>query len=475
MPFEPSSLRGRAALLGLLLAALATSPAAAQEDLEELLDDFDEDVEGLPEAAEADSQQRFWELDGSLQLSSSYAYDHASRNAAGIRYRGLVKLQTQLSVRLDIDLPRSWQARIGARAFYDFAYALEGRDEFSDEVRDVHQDELELQELWIRGSLRSDLDLKVGRQIVNWGRSETIRVLDVLNPLDNREPGLVDIEDLRLPIAMTRLDYYRGSWNLTGIAIHETRFDEAPVFGSEFYPFAIPPPGEKVPGNGGHSTEYALALHGTFTGWDLSLHWARFFDDAPHSEILLPSLQRISRHSRLSLLGASANWVQGSWLLKTETAYLRGIDLLRVPGVTSEEKSRYDVLVGFEYSGLTDTTITLEVANRHIAGFDDRFGLAANLLPLLAGAPLIAQRNQVETALRYTAEFLNARLRVTCLALLVGKRAEDGGILRFNADYELRDALSIGAGLVLYRGGDLSTFSGIKHADRLFFNVKYSF
>jgi len=72
-----------------------------------------------------------------------------------------------------------------------------------------------------------------------------VRVTDILNPLDNRLPGMVDIKNLRLPVAMTKLDYYTGLWNLSGIMIHEARFDKTPVFNSDFYPGAGPLPSEK--------------------------------------------------------------------------------------------------------------------------------------------------------------------------------------------------------------------------------------
>ena len=39
-------------------------------------------------------------------------------------------------------------------------------------------------------------------------------MVDVLNPTDSREPGLIDIDDSRLPVTMTQLDYYTGDWNL---------------------------------------------------------------------------------------------------------------------------------------------------------------------------------------------------------------------------------------------------------------------
>ena len=41
-----------------------------------------------------------------------------------------------------------------------------------------------------------------------WGISESFRVVDVVNPIDTRKPGMTDIEDLRLAVAMTRFDLY---------------------------------------------------------------------------------------------------------------------------------------------------------------------------------------------------------------------------------------------------------------------------
>ena len=73
-------------------------------------------------------------------------------------------------------------------------------------------------------AITNNFDLKAGRQIVVWGRMDNIRVNDVLNPLDLRIPGLTDIEDLRLPVFMTRVDYYLANIALTGYLIHERRY-----------------------------------------------------------------------------------------------------------------------------------------------------------------------------------------------------------------------------------------------------------
>jgi len=173
---------------------------------------------------------------------------------------------------------------------------------------------------------QKSLDIKLGRQIVVWGKSDNIRVTDVLNPLDMREPGLTDIEDLRLPVATSRLDYYIGDWNLTGIVIHEIRFNKSPEYGSDFYPSSTPPPYEDKPGSRCKNTEYAAAINGIFSGWDISFYWADFYNDTPHMELVSagPPPQIEWKHARLKMFGAAFNQALGNWLLKTEAAYIDG-------------------------------------------------------------------------------------------------------------------------------------------------------
>ena len=48
---------------------------------------------------------------------------------------------------------------------------------------------------------------------------------------------MVDIEDLRLPVLMTRLDYYFGDFDITFAAIHERRLNKTAAFGSDFWPY----------------------------------------------------------------------------------------------------------------------------------------------------------------------------------------------------------------------------------------------
>jgi hypothetical protein len=158
--------------------------------------------------AEKGSMPDWLSIDGYFKISSVYSY--LSHDAAGtdFNWQGLTRLRSELKLKLDADLPENWQARVSGHGFYDFAYTINGRDNFTDDVLDHYEKELEFDEVYLQESLTNDLDLKADRQIVVWGRLDNIRITDVLNPLDLRWPGLVDIEKLRLPVTMTKLDYY---------------------------------------------------------------------------------------------------------------------------------------------------------------------------------------------------------------------------------------------------------------------------
>ena len=249
---------------------------------------------------------------------------------------------------------------------------------------------------------------------------------DVLNPL----AGLTDIEDLRLPVAMSRFDYYVGDWSLTGIAIHEIRFNKSPEYGSDFYPGSQPPPHEDKPDSCCKNTEYAVAVSGIFSGWDISFYWADYYNDMPDTQLIsaVPPPQTEWKHARLKMFGAAFNQALGNWLLKTEAAYIDGFGFFNTPG---KEYSRIDVLAGMEYSGFKDTTVSIEAVNRYINGFEESLKLT----------PDNAQEDEFQWVFRLTRDFLNETLTLTLLASTYGATGQDGDLQRFSAEYDITATL----------------------------------
>ncbi|KAF0118363.1 MAG: SH3 type 3 domain-containing protein [Rhodospirillaceae bacterium] len=382
-------------------------------------------------------------ISGTLTTSAAYNFNRDAASVDHHNYRGLSRLRLKLGLEMDVEPAPDWQTHASGHAFYDAFYALRGREDFPGATLEAMERSIEPGEAWLRGRLGSWGDLKLGRQIMVWGRSDTLRVTDVLNPLDNREPGLTDIEDVRLPLTMARIDFYAGSWNLSALAIGEIRFNENPPFGADFATRATPPPAESIPSSFGSNTEHALALNGIFSRLDLSFYWAMVHNDQPYQTTFPFAM----RHAWLSMAGFAGNMTHGNWLLKTELARFDG---LRLNGATTAQR-RTDLLLGLEYSGVPDQTVSVEVVNRHLHGT----------------VPAGNQENRIQTAVRYQGNFHHGRLHAVVLNTTNGPGG--GGFLRASLAYDVRDALTLTGGVMVFHGGDLDD------RDRIFAEMKYSF
>ncbi len=406
------------------------------------------------------------ELRGFLRLDSSYNYAHEAPDIGETDFRGLSKLRGTLQLDFSLTLPHGWKGFLSGQGYYDGVYGIKGRDQYTDEVLEGHEQQVEFREVWVRGSPLDSLDLKIGRQIMVWGKSDFIRVVDILNPVDNREPGLVDLEDLRLPISMSRIDYYFGDWGLTALAIHEVRFNKNPAIGSDFNPGTEIPP-EVIPDHGGKNTEFGLALNGALSGWDISFYWAEYFEDEAHAEFSTAesnsgSIQLV--HSKLTMAGAAVNFAIGNWLLRGETARFDGLKYFSLPDRTY---SRYDFLLGLEYSGIQNSTITIETADRHLIDFDKT----------LEEAPISESEDIIQFVVSYRRTFFREKMKIVALDNRFGKALDEGGVQRISVAYDFYDSLTVTGGFLIFQSGsnENPVFESIQDNDRLFASARYSF
>jgi len=155
------------------------------------------------------------------------------------------------------------------------------------------------------------------------------------------------------------------------------------------------------------------------------------------------------------MAGLAADMATGNWLWKAEAAYFDGF---KFSGAPSEHFDRLDALIGVEFAGLTDTTISLEVVNRRMLDFDGR----------LSGTPEDGRRNDFQSALRLSRSFLNETLDLTFLASTHGLDGSNGAVQRLQASYDFNDTLVVTGGLISYQSGDKLSFRNVGRNDRLF-------
>ncbi len=392
-------------------------------------------------------------------------------------FGGLTRLDLDGYLQLDVQLPRDWQLRAEALGWYDFAYRLKGRGDYGGPVLDVYEWQIDAGEVFAAGPIHENIDLTIGRKIVNWGRSDTFRIVDVVNPLDNKEPGLVDIEDLRRPRGMAKLDASKGPWSAEAILVFETRFDRNPPPGSDFYPnLARFADGEGLivtfpvddESNFSRKPGFAGRIEGNFSGWDLGLFGA-YVDETSRVFDVEASTGARLEGNRFGMLGAAGNVTRGPWLAKFELAWLGDVRMLR-PRATgpipfwSDDKQRIDSLVGVEWYGADSLTVALEVLNRHWLD-----------LPRSPELQEFFEQSTFETALRISRPFFRERLDITLLGVVFGERAQDGGLFRASGEWEISDAWKLEAGWLVFVGGPDKAIGAYDDNDRLYLELKYSF
>lgn len=439
-----------------------------ESGIENILDEFDNEDETVFSSALEETKNKsetsMIDFNGYFKLGMAYNYGHDAPANGQTDWRGLSSLKTEIFSKVKFNFSDNFKAFVSGSGFYDAAYSINNRGNYSEKVLDTYEKEFELRQAYVLGSPFKMLDIKLGRQIVVWGTSDNIRVTDVLNPLDQREPGLTDLEDLRLPLTMSRMDMYFGDISLSAIVVHEQRFDKNPPFGSDFYPLATALPKEKNRENNWDNTEWAGSLKVLFDKWDISFYQARMSNDKAHMVLLSPfhSPPTYMDHARVNMTGTAAQLVTGNWIMKAEAAYFNGLCFFNRPDKTF---SRWDALLGVEYFGFNDTIISLEVVNRHINSFDT----------LMEQTPDYAVKDDSQAVLRISKDFLNETLTLTFLGSVFGVDAKNGSFQRYSLEYDFTDAWSLLTGFIDYQSGDKIEMKNIGKNDRVFLKLKYGF
>jgi len=396
---------------------------------------------------------------------------------------------------LFVDYERKFEnglkVKVNARAFYDPIYDVGNADYYPAEVDELRT-ELWLFEAYLEWSILENLDAKLGRQVVVWGRSDSIRITDILNPLDYRRPGMLDIEDLRLPTTMLKLDYEIDNWRISPIAIVEQRFSKYPPFGSIYYPElninglptslpvlysdyeALGYPLFHIDDESYTDVTFALSANADFEGWDISLYASRLYQDQGYMDEVQQNDAKNKmeagakdvyiaiQHNKTNMFGGAVNYLNGSWLLKSEIAYFSDL----VYSSTSDKSlSRTDILVGLEYSGLSSTTISYDFSLRHFNQYDDR---------LYVPFENFLERDTYQQAFRISSDFMNDTLHLNYLVSIFGKQADDGGFQRAWVDYEVADAINTKFGIVDYIDGS-PLFERVSTQNIVFMDMSYNF
>ncbi|GAB3760486.1 hypothetical protein GCM10028796_09190 [Ramlibacter monticola] len=312
------------------------------------------------------------------------------------------------------------------------------------------------------------VDLRLGQQIIAWGRA------DELNPTDNLTPRdytllVPEASDQRFGTVGARAVWHLGDYALTGAWL--------PRFRSNIFPIGTTP-GVTVTREAPHDAGAALKFERTGRGVEWSVSYYDGLD--PNPDLVFAGagpggLQLALRNHPIRVLGADVAGVLGRYGLRAEAAYT-WTSHDEGPNALVKKPFFYGV-AGADRTFDNGTYVNLQYYLRHIAGFSDPNAIADPLQRAIAlqSALISNQRDATEhgISLRVSHRWLNDTLEVELLGVISLTRGDNAW--RPKLTYALSDSLKLTVGADLFRGGRDTYFGRLRDNSLAYAELKYAF
>jgi hypothetical protein len=315
-------------------------------------------------------------------------------------------------------------------------------------------------------------DLRVGRQIIVWGKADGMAITDIICPRDYAEFFAAEYDDTRIPIDAAKWRYLGSSFDLEFIWL--PRFIPA-AFPSEGSPWFV-----EIEFPADVEVEYQAALEPELTlengefavkasiytsAVDLAISCFRAWDDIPtaYREVVSQGDSvRVSlrpEYERTTFYGAELSRPWGDVVLRAEAAYFTGLRFEPADELSEEmfEKDALKGMLGVDWSPGANLAIS--------AQFVDDFILDCEEAILNDEHTTLVTTSVSKTLFRETLELFG---------MAYFGLSDNDQYVRMAADYELADAFHLLAG-VDFLSGDGGRFGRYDDNDQIWLRAKYSF
>lgn len=311
----------------------------------------------------------------------------------------------------------------------------------------------------------SSLDFRIGKQIIQWGRADSI------NPTDNLTPWnytLLYTEDsqLRSGVIALKANYYYKSITLTGAWI--------PFFEPNRFPL---PPNyqitEATPSETLENSQYAFKIDSIGGKLDWSLSYFDGFDPMP--DLALSATGIILNYPRIRVIGGDFAAAIGKFGIRGEAAYFFTEDM---DGNNPEKKNPYLFYVlGVDRTFLEYLYLNLQFIQRIVTNYKNPIDIQDPYLRDVAVKSAIIN-NQLDmvtnaVSLKIGYKMFHEALNLELSGIYNLTRRDY--LIRPKITYAFTDHLFGILGADIYQGKDDSLFGWLEDNTTVFVELKYGF
>jgi len=347
-------------------------------------------------------------------------------------------------------------------------------------IHDGFHDEVQKIKLWeaYLNYASGNLNLKLGKQVIRWGKGDQINPTDNFTPEDLTEYVNLRRAERKIPIWMTKVNYSLYPYRLEAIWI--------PIFVPSLVPYSLSDwesyyhhyyrssvlfnlERPERPGQYFNSPVAALKLIKNTSNYDISLSYAYHYDEFPTFHVSSP-LRRIGifdgydvyqRYHRQHTIGSDFETLIGKIGLWSEFAYTFGDYFVSYAAKHSDAAVKKDVLngvMGADYTFKNDIYVNAQYIMQYIPGRESQ---------------MASRRYEDHILCRVSRQFFNDNLLLQASTRIFF--IDTDYYYNLKCEYKVTDWLKLTLGYDYYFGEKVGTLGQYDDNDQFYAKVKISF
>ena len=328
----------------------------------------------------------------------------------------------------------------------------------------------------------NNFDLRIGQQIIRWGKSDEVNPTDTFTPEDLTEFfNYVERAKRKVPVLAAKHVSYWQLFSLEAIWIpffNKTRIDEA---GGDWEPYlyrfyrnmGLRMRDDSGPSEDLKNSTYAVRLLHEADNYDFSLSYSYHFQEIPALElepivrevapgISVPTFDINPVYPRQHTIGGDFETVIGRIGIRGEAAYTTDKSFLSYdPAVTSGilYRDAFDCVIGADYTFKNNLYVNLQYALQTILDYP---------------AELQTQEFEDSIVWRVTKDFKHDTVTLKSTGRYY--MSTQDAVVECSIEYDITDALNLSSGIFLYYGDENTHLIGqFNKNDQVYTRLKYSF
>lgn len=417
------------------------------------------------------------EFDASLTATGQWALNTRNGDSQALN----LTLQPELEAAFDNGWRFTSSLRIRAEAINGMQINDIERASYSDVTKPALLNEaveLELREFYVQGDI-GETFLTLGKQQIVWGKSDGLKVLDIVNPQSFREFILDDFDNSRIPLWTVNIERRIGDWDLQFIWIPDQTYHALPKQNAT-YAFTSPelvpvaPPGVPVhiemprrPNRVWTDSDAGLRAAIFWRGWDITFNYLYQYNNLPvlRQNLSLngttPTVTVSPEYERTHVFGTTFSSAFADWVVRGELGYFSdhyfiGNNPLRNQGVVKSPELLY--VLGLDWNAPGDVLVSAQLFQSWMLN-NARQSTRDRLDTTFTG--LIRRTFFYDT--------------LTAEVLVIANVNNGDGIIRPKLSYQWQDNIEIRLGADIFYGDRRGVFGEFGANSRIVFGVEAAF